>query len=283
MQQIIVNIAVINRPKTSDRCIRQFLEASKNCRDKIVLIVQDQNSNDETKELLYARRKDFDIFKEWEWNIGCAFEINYAMSMVELGQHFLDVNSDVFLYSEDWFDILMTLTKEPDLGVVAGRRPEFWVDRPEKFRMYQSGMVIPEKRGKYWLEFVKNGLILGPFWFITWPVIEEVGYMNEKNLIDDIDYYQRVNKTKWKSAYALDILMRQGHDLEQQDHPQYGSHKAALNRVQGLFQDEILKYARGDIYRGTRFLPLTIMDEDYKKWSDYNWEWFRSWGKDVTA
>lgn len=277
MKKVIVNIAVINRPKTSDRCIRQFLEVSKNFRDKILLVVQDQNSNEETKELLYTRRKDFDVFKEWDWNIGCAFEINYAMSMVEEDQHFLDVNSDVFLYSEDWFEILMTLAKYEDIGILAGHRPEFWIDRPEKFSMYKSGVVIPTKIGRYWCEFVTNSLIIGPFWFIKWPVIEQIGYMNEANGLDDIDYYRRVRKTRLKSAYVLDIIMRQGHDLEQQDHPQYGAHADLLKRVGSISQKYFNRYEQGNIYCGTRFLPMTILDNLYRQESDYNWEWFKNW------
>ncbi len=271
MSKLLINVATINRPKTSEICIKQLLANIP--RDKVILVVQDQNSNEQTKEMLYRYRLDFDIFKEWEWNIGCAFEINYAMSLSE--GDFLDVNSDAHLYSPDWYDMCMYVKNEFDIGIVAARRPTFWIERLDKLEMFKTS-VYPELRKNIWCEFITNSIIIGPFWMMTRKVIDRIGYINERTLIDDIDYAQRVDRTGLKSCYIPDVIIKQPQD-EKQDHPQYSSHKAMLNRTQELEVQEIIRYAKNDIYRGTRFLPNTIKDYEYMEQSNYNWEWFKNW------
>lgn len=271
--KIVVNIAVINRPKTSEECIKRFLQFTP--RDKVILIVQDQNSNDETKTMLRRYEKDFDVLEWHDFNWGCNFEINKGMSYCDPDQHFLDVNSDWWLYS-DWYEQCMSIIEDEDVGIVAGRRDCFWIDRPEKFIMYKSGVVIPEQRHGHWCERVENSLIIAPFWMISNKIIEKVGYQSEVTMMDDVDYYHRVARTGLKSYYCVEVLARQPQD-EIQDHPQYSSHRMIMQKTQGLARLELLKYARGDIYRGTRFIPATIDNEDYRRWSDYNWNWLKEW------
>jgi len=274
--KLVVNLLVIDRPKTTERCIKSILKTTD--RSKFTWVVSDQNSNEETKEVLYRYRKDFDVFKEWTHNIGCNFGINFGMSHVQSDQHFMDINSDVCIYSDDWFDILEAVAKEPDIGVVAGRRPEFWIDSYWKYDLFCKE-VIPEERNGIWCEFMRNSLIVGPFWLIKKRVIDKVGYMNEANGYDDVDYYHRVHETGLKSCYVPLVSIRQPQD-EEQHHPQYGSHMALLQKNQVRYQNYVNSYAEGkDLYCGTRFLPDTMKDYEYSRMSDENWEFLKNWRK----
>lgn len=227
--------------------------------------------------MLHSYRKEFDDLVRFDWNTGCCFGINKWMSYREPGQTCMDINSDVNIVSSDWLTPMLDVVNSESMGVVAGRRPEFWIDRPDKFQMLKSGVVRPAKINGHWCEIVDNGTIIGPFWMIRGELIDQIGFMNEADGYDDIDYGPRVYSAKWTSCYCVEPLFYQPQD-EVQDHPQYGSHKALLNRNKSAYYKYISQYTKGkDLFCGTRWLPETMKDTFYKEMADSNWEFLKNW------
>jgi GT2 family glycosyltransferase len=275
--KILMGLVVINRLRTTEECIQRILQFTN--RSKVDLIVVDNGSDDCTKSMLHDRRKDFDDLIFNDWNTGCCFGINKWMSFRERGQSCIDINADVHLYSEWIKPMLEVLESDATIGVIAGRRPTFWLDRVEKWSMYKSGVVVPRVVAGHWIEQVMNNLIIGPFWLMRGELIDQIGFQNESNGYDDIDHGYRVQATGYKSMYLPEILMLQPQD-EIQTHPQYGSHKALLNKNRNKYTKDIMKYTKKqDLYCGTRFLPetMTRSTDEYAQGSDNNWEFLKGW------
>jgi GT2 family glycosyltransferase len=276
MKPILVGLVVIDRPKTTEECLARLFDFTP--ADMFDLVIVDNGSNEETQKMLERYKRHCKNYFRYDFNSGCAFGINRWMSCREPGQHCIDINADVHLYSE-WTDQMLSVIGRDDIGVVAGHRPEFWIDRPEKYAMYKSGVVYPEKVNGYWCEFVKNNLIIGPFWMMKSSLIDQIGYMSEFNCFDDIDHGYRVQATGLKSCYVVDVLMKQP-QWEEQHHPQYGSHKALLERNRGLYSKSLADYMfKRNIYCGTTFEPETMerCSEEYRNASGDNWKFLRDW------
>jgi hypothetical protein len=67
---------------------------------------------------------------------------------------------------------------------------------------------------------------------------------------------------------------------EEQHHPQYGSHKALLERNRGLYSKSLADYMfKRNIYCGTTFEPETMerCSEEYRNASGDNWKFLRDW------
>ncbi len=274
MKKVLVGLVAIDRPKTTKECLERLFHFTN--RDSFELVIVDNGSNEETASILRGYEKECKAFFRYEFNSGCVFGINRWMSCRDKDQHCIDINADVHLYST-WVDQMLSVISDDDIGVVAGRRPEFWIDRPEKLSMFKSPTVYPEKRHGLWCEFVRNNLIIGPFWMMKADLINDIGFMNEANGYDDVDHGYRVQATGLKSCYVTDILFKQPQN-EEQYHPQYGSHKALLNKNGALYRKNLAQYAKGEnLYCGTRFLSDTMKDEEYTKLSDENWEFLKRW------
>ncbi len=276
MKPILMGLVVINRPKTTEECIKRLLHFTD--MSKVDLVIVDNGSDDETSSMLDKYIKWCSGFVRNEWNTGCAFGINKWMSYREPGQHCIDINADVHLYS-GWVEPMLDVLKDPTIGVVAGRRPTFWMDRSEKWDMYRSGVVVPRMIQEHWVEEVRNNLIIGPFWLMRGELIDKIGFQNELNGYDDIDHGYRVQAAGYRSVYLPEILMLQPQN-EVQTHPQYGSHKALLSKNRSLYLKSFMKYTKKeDLYCGTRFLPDTMdkCSDEYRQNSNDNWEFLRNW------
>jgi GT2 family glycosyltransferase len=283
MTPIILGILVIDRPKTTERCIQQLLKWNRN---QFTFVAIDNNSNDETKEILQKYSKDIDLIITNDFNVGCTFAMNQYMALREPGQHFMKVDVDAHIISPDWADLLLTIAKEPDLGIIMGRRPSFWHE-DGRFR-YFSQYVKREVRGGYIpVEVVKNPMgCVWPFGLIKSELIDKIGYISEAWCMDDQEYGARAYFSKMGPCYISNVVITQWHhtdghpDFEPQHHPEYGSYHALLElRKDECFDafDEFIKGKR--LYCGSRFDIGSIKDAEYQRKSDENWEFCKNYLK----
>jgi glycosyltransferase involved in cell wall biosynthesis len=282
MIPVILGILVIDRPKTTEKCIQQLLKWN---RDKFIFVVVDNNSNEETKDVLQKYKKDLDLLITNDCNVGCSFAMNQYMSMREPGQHFMKVDVDAHVISPDWMDLLLMIAKEPDLGIIMGRRPNFW-HTDERFR-YFSKFVKRDTRGYIPVEIVTNPMgCVWPFGLIKSELIDKIGYVNEALCIDDLEYGARAYLVHMAPVYLPDVVITQWYhtskhpDLEEQHHPEYASYHALFEMHKEEYLSFFDTYVKGNnIYCGSRFDLGSISDTEYQRKSDANWDFCKNYLK----
>jgi len=271
----LVGLLVIDRPKTTRRCIQAILKTVD--RKSFDWVVVDNGSNDQTQDMLSHYRSEFDQLVRYDWNTGCTFGTNKWMSFRQPGQHCMSLNADTWVQSEGWLKAMLDVLEEPGIGIVAGRRPEFWIDTPGRFNFLRSGNVEPREIRGHWCEMVAGGAVIMPFTMIRGEVVDQIGFMNESTNADDIDYNPRVFISGWQTCYCTDIIFYQPQD-EAQNHRGYDANRALLNKCLQRYQADLQRYhLTKSVYRGTRFLPETMNDPLYTSMSDTNWKFFREW------
>lgn len=276
MDKVLIGIPVIDRPKTTEKCFQQILKMG--YRSHLTIVAIDNNSNEQTQDILYKYQKDLDIVIHNPFNVGVAFASNQAMALLQPGQHFLKVDVDAHIISDTWLDSMLTILHYPDTGVVLGRRPTFWYES-DRINYLTSGHIKLARRDGMFLEIPSKGIgFVWPWGMIKSDVIEQIGYMNEAVNIDDMDYCIRLECLDLIAAYIPNVVILQeyhepGHlNYEEQHHPQYGTFRKCIEKNRELFKEYQEEYQKGFIYCGTRFLPGSIGNELYQKQSDENWE-----------
>ena len=276
--KILIGILVLDRPKTLAWCLYHLTNAPSREQFHIVLI--DNHSNDETQEVLRKYEKDVDQIIHNDWNVGYCFGDNQWRALREPGQHCVHIDQDAVIYSPDWWEIVEPILNDLDIGMIALRRPTAWIDRPDKIEGYKQ--LRFEKRHDRWLEVPNNNFLIAPILIYKGEMLDMMGFENEATGYGDLESPYRLTALGYKGVYIPDVFVRQvPHDFEVYAHPQLGAHKDLLARRSKLNDKYINMYQhRQHIYCGTRWLPETIIDEEYKFYSDQNWEFFKNWGKD---
>lgn len=282
MTKVILGVLIIDRPKTTDMCMQQLLKWN---RQGLTIVMCDNNSNEETKEVIEKYRKDVDLIMTYPCNTGCVFPMNAYMALRLPGQHFMKIDVDAHIQTPDWLEQMLGVAEEKDIGIIMGRRPTFWSERRER-QIYFGQSVKLERRGRYYLEITDDIGAVWPWGMIKSEVIDTIGYLNEAMCIDDIEYCPRAHAVGFKSAYVPDVMIYQhyhqlGHPFyEEQHHPQYGAYHDLLTKYSMEYREKLWDYRSGkDLWKGTRFKPETINDPEYKRRSDENWEFFHTYGK----
>jgi glycosyltransferase involved in cell wall biosynthesis len=249
-------------------------------RTEFTIVIVDNGSNEQTQEVIRKYEKDVDLIIRHDWNIGYCFGVNSWLVLREEEQTCVQVDQDMVMCSRDWWSMVKPILQDPDIGVLAARRPTSWIDRQEKWDFYTgAGHMRFEKRHDHWLEMPHNNLLNAPLLIYKGLVLDQIGFENEATGWGDMESYYRVMALGMKTAYIPDIFLYQpDNSFEECDHPQRNAHRVLLGMRRDLNQQFIERYVQGrDIYCGTRFLPLTILDPEYKRYSDENFEFHRTW------
>lgn len=276
----LLGILVLDRPKTVDLCLSHLLTTDS--RDEFTIILIDNNSNEATKEVLKKYEKDVDEIIHNEWNLGYCFGVNQWISKRKPKQHCVQIDSDMFLHSKNWWEKVKTILADRDIGMIAARRPTAWIDRPDKREGYKN--LTFEKRHGLWLEVPKDNFLIAPMLVYKGSLLDIIGFENEASGWGDLDSPYRVKALGLRSVYVPDIFLYQAEndsDFEVYDHPQRGAHMALLQKTGNIHQYYINKYINKEhLYCGTRWLLGTMVDEEYKRLSEENWLFHKNWRKE---
>jgi len=272
----LLGILVLDRPIAFEKCIKQLLKSNE--REDWTIVVVDNGSNEQTKEVIKKYEDDVDMVIHHDWNIGYCFGVNSWLSMREEEQTCIQIDQDLIMHSMDWWEITKTILQDPDIGMVAARRPSAWIDRPDKREGYKN-LTFEERHG-YWLEIPRDNCLIAPILIYKGNLLDQIGYENEASGWGDMESYYRVRALGLKSVYIPDIFLYQLANDTEVNHPQRGAHNALLQKTTLIHQKMVQQYLQGkSLFCGTRFLPLTMMNGEYKQHSDENWNFHRDWRK----
>ncbi len=276
MADTLIGILVIDRPITTERCLKHLFQNTK--RSDYELVVVDNNSNEKTKELLWKYNKEIDFLITNPFNTGCALGLNQYLACRSPNQDVVNLNADVFILVDDWLPTLRKVTSYDDIGTASGRRPTFWYDQG-RFE-YLKKYVTIEERNNIFIEDAE--IMIFPFILIRQEVLNTIGFINEAINIDDLDYCARVRALGLKTVYVPDVVCLQTHE-EKQEHPQYGANRDLVIKHWTEHQNLRKNFVPGFAYYcGTRFKEGTIGDNiEYQKMSDENWEFFKNYDQTV--
>lgn len=268
--KILVGTPVIDRPETTAMFFDFFLEHSD--LSKFYWVVVDNNSNEETKEVLRRYRKYYQVLIENPFNTGVAFSINQCLTHRLPGQHYLNTNVDSWIMTHGWLDTMMHFVDKPWTGIVSGRRPALWTDPsdPERLEFYRKNVIIKEI-DNFIVELPKDNSMVFPWCLIKGTVLDQLGFMDEDLNVDDVDFTKRVLALNLVNVYIPDVCILQYH-TESQRHPEYRAYRELVAKAVPIIMET--KYGPPIRYRGTRFLPETITDDDYRAASERNYNFF---------
>jgi glycosyltransferase involved in cell wall biosynthesis len=271
----LLGILVLNRPKAFEQCITHLRTMDE--RDDVEIIVVDNGSNDETKEMIYKYQGDIDLIMHNPWNYGYCFGVNSWMALRKPEQHCIQIDQDLIMHSQNWWTLSKLILADADIGMVSARRPTAWIERQEKRDFYPC--LKFEQRHGLWLEIPPNNLLIAPILMYKGSLLDEMGFENEMTNYGDLESYLRVWALGFKSVYIPDIFLYQlENNAEGDSAPLRSAHVTILKDRQALHQECVKDYLIGkNIYRGTRFRPETIVDPAYKRLSDENFEFFKNW------
>lgn len=274
----LVGILVLDRPKTFTRCITQLLKMDSEDRKDLTIVVVDNGSNDETKETIKKFEKDVDLVMHHDWNLGYCFGVNSWMSKREPGQTCIQIDQDMIIYSTDWWSKAKIILADEDMGMIAARRPTAWIDRQDKRDFYTR--LSFEKRHNIWLEVPEDNILIAPILIYKGSLMDKMGFENEATGYGDLESYYRVKAFGLKSVYIPDIFLYQmTTEDEPCNHPQKMAHYELLRRNAPLHRITISQYLQGKhLFCGTRFIPETMTNNDYRKYSDINFEFHKTYG-----
>ena len=271
----LLGILVLDRPRAFEQCITHLLQMDR--RNDVTMILVDNGSNDETKEMIERYEKEFDLIIHHEWNTGWCFGANSWMSLRDAGQTAIQVDQDMIMHSTDWLPLFERVMADEDIGALAARRPSAWIDRPDKQAGYKE--LAFEQRHGLWLEMSPHNFLNAPILMYKGELLDHIGFENEATGYGDMDTPYRVSAFGYKSAYIPDVFLYQlQNDWEGREHPQKGAHKALLQKNIALHRRYVTDYMQGKkLYCGTRFLPLTMLDKEYEQQSNETWEFHKNW------
>jgi glycosyltransferase involved in cell wall biosynthesis len=282
--KLLLGICVLDRPRTFEKCLKLLLDCER--RNDISIVIVNNGSNEQTCEVIEKHIKDVDMIIHHSWNTGYCFGINSWMSKREKGQACAIVDEDMFMHSKDWLTRAEKILNDPSIGVVAGRRPSAWIDRQDK-KDFFSYNVIGEKLNGIWVEVPAHNLLVGPILIYKGEVLDILGFENEATGYEDIDFAYRVKALGYKSVYIPDIFLYQLGNPDFEDakgldevckHPQLRAHQDLMKIRASLHNTMVSNYmAKGNVFCGTRFLPETMLDPEYTKYSDQNWIFHKRW------
>ncbi len=298
MQKIMLGIAVIDRPKTTEKCLQHILRSD--IRDRLSIIVVDNNSNEETKEVLQKYEKDIDLIITNDFNVGCTFAVNQWLALREPGQYCMKVDADAYILTPDWLDIMLHVFAQKNplletglekhrLGFVMGRRPAFWTDSPQRRAFYVGQRVVCFHIGLYAVEVIGSDGVIWPWVMFNPELLDTIGYMNEAANTDDVDFSCRAAAVSYLGCYIPDVVIFQnahepGHpEFENQYHSQYDAYKKCWESGRKKYWEDnyYIKYKLYQtIYCGTRFLLGSITDPEYQEMSNKNWEFMKNYKKE---
>lgn len=271
--KVLLGMLVIDRPKTTEKCIQHIINHTN--LDDIIWVVIDNNSNQETKDILEKYSNYFAHIIHNDFNIGTAFGVNQYLQFRVPEQHALNVNVDAHILVDDWLPTMLSILELDPIGTVSGRRPTFWYDTPQRIEMMRNNLewgII----NNVFIEWPITNQIIFPFTFIKGSILDKIGYMNEATCMDDLDFVARVTALRKKNVYLPDIVILQPQD-EEQYHLEYKANREVINKRYPEFVNDVSLYSKGEaLFRGTRFKPETMTFE-YQQKSDENWEWFRNY------
>jgi GT2 family glycosyltransferase len=278
--KILIGIMVIDRPIMTDKCFQHLFAHTD--RSQYTLVVIDNNSNDQTKDVLLKYQKDIDCLVTNPFNVGTAFGVNEYMAFRKPGQHVLNVNVDAHILVDDWLQIMLQVINYPDIATASGRRSSYWSD-PKRFTYFTKNIGVVERDGVILEHDVTLNQTIFPWTMIKSSVIEQIGYMNESTCIDDLDYTARISGLGLKNVYVPDVVIWQPHTTEQhnegQNHPEYKANREMVDSHWPMLiaAEQEYKVFKVKLYKGSRFVPESITEEFYQRASDRNFDFFKNY------
>jgi GT2 family glycosyltransferase/glycosyltransferase involved in cell wall biosynthesis/regulator of replication initiation timing len=211
---VSVIIPVYNRPGLTEQCILSIYE---NTNSKFELIVVDNDSDSDTKQILKALQEKYNfILITNEFNEGFSKANNKAIDLRK-GKHIFLLNNDTFV-TKNWLDSSLELLQTENAGIVGS-----CLLYPDSKIIQHKGVIIGTEDGStlapyhinqyYNLNEVENqtkqfSAVTGAAFLINENLISAIGGLDEGyiNGLEDIDYCFRatsIGATIWYNASSI--------------------------------------------------------------------------------
>lgn len=203
MRPPMVSFVTFNRMGLNVRNLKALLRTT----DDFELHIVDSNSRDDTwsyiNQLNDKRIKSKIRFQK---NSGPIYAVNHTLAKRRSDQYFISLDSDVYIYTEDWITRFMKVFDAfQEVGMLGVPRAKPYPD--------VLPLVIPkEKDGVRYMQ-LKNGDVGVPADFVPGHcqcfrpgLLDLIGYWSEECHYGDAEISTRINKyTPYKAGFITDI------------------------------------------------------------------------------
>lgn len=206
MQPPLLSYVAFNRLGLTARNLKALLD---NTSDDFEMHIIDSNSKDDTWEFI-QELNDCRIKSKTRLpiNYGPIYAANLNLTKRKQGQYFIALDSDVYIYTNDWITKFMKVfDKFPEVGLLGLKRGSPYPD-------YTPEVILVEKDGISYLK-LKNGCITLPMDFVPGhcqflrpELIDIIGYWSEECHFGDAELSIRVNNyTPFKAGFVTDVVI----------------------------------------------------------------------------
>ncbi|HEY5583473.1 MAG TPA: glycosyltransferase [Ruminiclostridium sp.] len=206
---IFINYVTFNRLGLTQRNLSRILETEEDFEMHII----DSNSRDDSWDYIQSLKDSRIKYKtRFDINQGPIYPLNLSLTKRKPNQYFMTIDSDVYIYTDNWISRFMEVFNEfPEVGVLG-------VMRDTPYPRYMPP-VIPKVSGDISYLQLKNAavgvdldFIPGQLQCLRPELINEIGYWSEENGYGDAELSPRVNNyTSFKVGYltTVEIDMKQ--------------------------------------------------------------------------
>lgn len=200
-----VSYSTFNRMGLTARSLNALLKTT----DDFELHIIDNNSGDDTWDFIQslsdARIKSRIRFPV---NKGPIFAVNYNLTRRRPEQYFIALESDVYMYTQDWVSRFMQVFETfPEVGLLG-------VPRAAPYPQYMPPVILKELNGVSYLQLVygkvgaEMDFIPGHCQCLRPGLIDIIGYWSEETGYGDAELSIRVNNyTPYKAGFTTNITI----------------------------------------------------------------------------
>lgn len=201
MEKPIVSFVIFNKSGIAANDLLALLKTS----EDFELYIVDNGSTDDTWKFIETlddprikEKKRFDV------NRGGIYAINYVLSHRKPNQYYVNIDSDVYVETDKWYEAFMeTFEAFPELGMIGATPfPELQGEEHPEY-----GFHLTEKAGK---RVYKLPALIGCFMCIRPEVLNTLGYFCEETCAADKDISKRIHLyTPYEIGAMPDLKMTQ--------------------------------------------------------------------------
>ena len=171
------------------------------------IIVVDNNSCEETKEILSRFRKELTIITLSE-NVGTAQGINRAWKLKEPKEHLIKMDNDVVINYSNWVDEMIEyIEADKNIGILGLKRKDL-MESPTSYGQFKSTLrMLPHQNGESWKIVEDVDHVMGTCQMYNWRLIEKIGGLVQPSIygFDDTLASVRCHIAGFKTAFIPHI------------------------------------------------------------------------------
>ena len=206
---LFINYVTFNRLGLTVRNLTRILETNEDFEMHII----DSNSRDNSWDYIQSLTDSRIKWKtRLDLNRGPIYPLNLSLTKRKPDQYFMTIDSDVYIYTDNWISKFMEVFKAfPEVGVLG-------VMRDNPYPRYMPP-IIPQVKGEISYLELKNAavgvdldFVPGQLQCLRPELINEIGYWSEENGYGDAELSPRVTHyTQFKAGFltTIEIDMKQ--------------------------------------------------------------------------